>query len=82
MSLLKGKFVLLDFFKDFHFNSSHPQNPQISKIGSSWLVNNFTDKNFAKLFSSLVIAFKIFTISSDKLDRKRNAGNFFGDILH
>ena len=36
---------------------------------------------FVKLSSSLVISLKIFTVSSDKLARKRNIDYFFGDTL-
>ena len=36
---------------------------------------------FEKLPRSLVISSKIFTISGDKSDRKRNIDKFFGDAL-
>ena len=35
--VFKGKFRLLDPFKDFHFNCSHPKK---SKNGSSWLITS------------------------------------------
>ena len=44
--LLTTASLLLDPFKDFRFNSPHPQ---VSKAGSSWLMKDYTDEDFCRV---------------------------------
>ena len=50
--ILRKKFILGPS-KSFYINSFHPQ---ISKTGSSWLLKYYTDQDFLKFYSSLVIS--------------------------
>ena len=65
-------------FQRFSFQFLHSQS---LRTGSSWLIKGYTDEDFWKVILFLVISPKIITISSAKLDRKRNSGKFFGYTL-
>ena len=41
-----GKFLLLDYFEHFHFNSPRPKS---SKTGISWLIKDYIDEDFYKV---------------------------------